>query len=801
MLVPPSPLLLVALALAPDSSAVPRDTARVQPPRIVRRLPEMVVRAPLHDVRSSESVHVISARLLRTLPADGLTEALALKAGVVARGEQLHVRGGRAGEMSVLLEGIRLNEPQRDRAPGLPLLAVRSAELVSGGFDAEYGGALAGVLDVRTVDPGGRWSGEALWRTDGRRDTRYDRVGARLGGPVALGYGAVATAEVSLDDTYLPALRTQGRQRLLGGSWGWRADNRLLGHLKLAPVAGPQGFSLQVLASRSLEEPYDPMWSLDGWTTPCDDPQCKYGPRFSPTPQPGYQRYRAADHLVMTEERRVATVLSFTLPRARDRMSAALGFSRARAITSLGARDDESYLGKGRAPIFGLKTYPGSDPFLVYGGDEPYFRRSASATWRLRADYSRWTPRGSGGKAGFGATYDEVELRELDVSTRGLYLDSLRTYHAFAPGAFAYVQGRWVFEGMVLNAGLRGELFSAGPQAERQAYAARTPAVWSVSPRLGVAYPISVRDVFSLSYARVQQNPARDFLYENRLNPNNYRPLGNPAIQPATMISWQGAVKHLFNERWALQLALFYRDLWGEVGARNFTVPYAPPHFRYAGEDEGHASGYELSLLRSGGEHVHLELHYTWQVARGSESLEDGIPFYVRAGMRPVPIGEHPLDWDRRHAIGAAASWESPGRWALAWSTRAGSGLPWTPAKRRQLEADLSSVNTRNLGWEESSALSARWWPPRIGPLSVGLEVRNVFDTRSEAAATVNGYPQLEINTAYDDYGAFRTETGLPGGAYWLDRVTTGEQRWVRVNDPRLLNPPRTVRLSLGAAW
>jgi len=217
---------------AADSAAAPADTAA---PRIVRRLEEFVVRGTrLHDPRSSETVHLLAPRSLRVLPVDGLAGAIALKAGVVAQGEQLHVRGGRAGEMRLTLDGIALNDPLRDRPPELPLLSLRGASLVSGGLDAEHGGSLAGVLEVRTVDPGPRWSGEALWRTDGRSGTHYDRVSARLGGPLGLlGLGAVATADVSLDDTHLPALRSAGRQETALGSFGWRADNRMLTHLNL----------------------------------------------------------------------------------------------------------------------------------------------------------------------------------------------------------------------------------------------------------------------------------------------------------------------------------------------------------------------------------------------------------------------------------------------------------------------------------------------------------------------------------------------------------------------------------------
>jgi outer membrane receptor protein involved in Fe transport len=503
----------------------------------------------------------------------------------------------------------------------------------------------------------------------------------------------------------------------------------------------------------------------------------------------------------MTDERRVDAVLSYSLPRERDRLSAAFGFTRVRSLTSMGGRDDESYLEKGLGAYFGYPESPYNEAFLVYGGNEPYFRKSTADAWSLRADYERWTPRGSGGKAGLGGSYHGVEFREMDVTTYGTGLDSLRSYQAFAPGAFAYAQGRWVFEGLILNAGLRGEYFTAGTQAKDQSFSEPAGGMWSLSPRLGIAYPISSRDVFSLAYIRVQQNPARDFLYDQRTKPNNYRPLGNPAIEPATVISWQAALKHLIGERWSLQGAVFVRDVYGEVGARNFVAPNSVPWFRYEGADDAHATGWELSLARAEEAGTNLELHYTWMMANGSESLEEGLPYYLRTGFRPVPIGVHTLNWDRRHTL-TLALWREWRDVALSWSTQAGSGLPWTPATARQLEGDLSRVNTRRLDWTEWSALSLRWSPAWLrSRASVGVEVRNVFDFRGAARATVDGYPHPVINTIYDDYGAFREETGLGGGAWWDDANGDRIPRWARVHDPRLDTPPRTVRLSLGANW
>src|SRR5207244_10247897 len=130
----------------------------------------------------------------------------------------------------------------------VPLLALRGVELISGGQDAEYNGALAGVMQLRTVDPGERWSAAWRYTTDGGLDTHYDQGSARVGGPLPwLGLGAVAAADVAGDDTWLPIVRTERHRGLLGLRLGWRAENRMLGYIKLAPVSSPQTASLQVL--------------------------------------------------------------------------------------------------------------------------------------------------------------------------------------------------------------------------------------------------------------------------------------------------------------------------------------------------------------------------------------------------------------------------------------------------------------------------------------------------------------------------------------------------------------------------
>lgn len=138
---------------------------------------------------------------------------------------------------------------------------------------------------------------------------------------------------------------------------------------------------------------------------------------------------------------------------------------------------------------------------------------------------------------------------------------------------------------------------------------------------------------------------------------------------------------------------------------------------------------------------------------------------------------------------------------SVSWSTVVQSGAPWTPHERRTVETDELLINSRRLSWSENSSMAARWQLRAIPALWFGADVRNVFDWRGDLLATLDGHPHPRINSIYDDYGAFRTETGLGGGAYFEDVTGDGVPEWVRVHDPRLRNPSRSIRLMAGVRW
>lgn len=93
--------------------------------------------------------------------AEDITRAVQRIPGITANefSAKFSVRGGEADEVLVLLDGMQIYKPfhQKDFGGGLfstvDIEAIEGVNLLTGGFSAEYGDRMSGVLDMRTKSP------------------------------------------------------------------------------------------------------------------------------------------------------------------------------------------------------------------------------------------------------------------------------------------------------------------------------------------------------------------------------------------------------------------------------------------------------------------------------------------------------------------------------------------------------------------------------------------------------------------------------------------------------------------------
>ncbi|HFE52859.1 MAG TPA: TonB-dependent receptor, partial [Bacteroidetes bacterium] len=115
---------------------------------------EVVVTAPEIQVRKDQtsSVRNVSADKISKLPVESIGQVVSLQPGVVVG----HFRGGRSGEVSYLIDGIEVTEAftRSGRTVNVSPEAVQEVEVITGTFNAEYGRAMSGVVNIVTKEGG-----------------------------------------------------------------------------------------------------------------------------------------------------------------------------------------------------------------------------------------------------------------------------------------------------------------------------------------------------------------------------------------------------------------------------------------------------------------------------------------------------------------------------------------------------------------------------------------------------------------------------------------------------------------------
>lgn len=112
----------------------------------------VVAERPMVTKDLTATTAVMGAEQIAALPVTEITEAIELQAGLVKdAGGGLHVRGGRNGEISYWIDGI----PVTDVYDGGTVVEVnkdmvQELQVVSGAFNAEYGQAMSGIVNIAT---------------------------------------------------------------------------------------------------------------------------------------------------------------------------------------------------------------------------------------------------------------------------------------------------------------------------------------------------------------------------------------------------------------------------------------------------------------------------------------------------------------------------------------------------------------------------------------------------------------------------------------------------------------------------
>jgi len=133
-------------------------------PTVIEAGEEVVVVAerPLiqKDITSSQAI--VSAEEMQQLPVESFQQVLTLQAGVIQdAGGGIHIRGGRSSEINYMVDGIAVTDPfNASMSVTVENNAIQELQVVSGTFNAEYGQAMSGIVNIVTKEGTKNYAGE-----------------------------------------------------------------------------------------------------------------------------------------------------------------------------------------------------------------------------------------------------------------------------------------------------------------------------------------------------------------------------------------------------------------------------------------------------------------------------------------------------------------------------------------------------------------------------------------------------------------------------------------------------------------
>lgn len=727
----------------------------------------------------TSSIRNVSANQIKELPAENIDAVVSMQAGVVAG----HFRGGRLGEVSYLIDGLQVDEAfSRNRSVTIEKEVISEIEVITGTFNAEYGNAMSGIVNVVTRDGTDKLHGSvasnfANYYTQhkdifiGLKDNDFFRTQdyrLSLEGPI-----------LKERLNFLINWRYQDVQEHLNGIRRFQPDNysdftasdtaqwysEHTGDDAIMPMITSQPFSF--FGKLSFKPWSDVRTSLAYSLNRVQGKWYEHYMKYNPEGRPGY--HEKSDLVTFQLNHGITRALFYE---ARvSYMSSFNGNYLFAEPTDSRYIHDEYYRSKSPGP-----------GFSTGGQAKNYLKRTTNdltarydLTWQMNKQHIfksglvltqhaieqfQTTIRNEfyGKPNELESVRDSVTQKIIFLNYRPMVLDPavFTDNYQVRPREFAaYLQDKMEYEDMVINLGLRYDYFDPNTRYPSQwrnpsnqlnfpnnpEYMSTYPkarANSQLSPRFGISYKVGKAALARFSYGHFFQMPPLYALYTNYnflIPPDDFgTTLGNPQINPQKTIQYEVGLWQQLEENMSLEVVVFYRDIYDLLSSKIMTTFNQIRYGLYSNKDYGNVKGLELKFEYATGP-VSAMLNYTLQYTRGNA---DNPTFsFDRAGENKDPVNILiPMSWDQRHTLNGAVGYNQT-RFGATLMAYYNSGTPysWTPLSESALYRINLFPNNTPKPSQISVDLTAFYsiWTAGTFNLKLTLLGYNLLDTLNES--------------------------------------------------------------------
>ncbi len=674
---------------------------------------------PMVRTDATASTREVEGDKVMLLPkVDTFEEAISLQAGVVGS----NVRGGRGTELTYMVDGMTVEDPlQGGVGATINRNAIAEIVLMTGGFSAEYGQAMSGVVNLVTKEGGTRYSGQLRYTTDEPFDERTfsandNTYELSFGGPTPFFSPLKFYLSGRVFTTDCKGSNSQGANpgpgyKVLdpaGNNLGWyphNSEQQYSTQIKLTYNFTPDmKLTFGGFKSRDQWDFYDWAWrySTDptgydefGWSlTPSKSMLDHYHSRMLESSQ-----YKLNwTHTISSKTFYTANITYFKnydntakreLREQKDRfLSLFENWWEDYRFVPIDNRDSDgdgvwdqfSYRQSGysNTPRFPWGNPYGISNVFVGGGDTRLGARLYKSEYlATKWDFVSQVTVNHQIKFGF-----EYFMHTMEKNYNSLPWDPVpfQDIYKYEPKTGAvYLLDKMEWRGLVVNAGLRLDYID--PQARVRVDVLNTSPdapwtdakiKWQLSPRLGISHPISEKTVMHFNYGWFFEEPRFNSLYDFVVMPpqllrrgNQY--LGNPNLEAQKTKAWEFGAAHQISNNLSLDITGYYKDMYDVEGIR--FVPAIPNTYSvFTNSEYGKAYGIEFSLKKRYSDNFSFDLNYTLAWARGTSSnqlqhyqlVTNGPPDPYTGQMRVYPQLDYWLDFDQRHTANFVFDYRLP---------------------------------------------------------------------------------------------------------------------------------------------
>jgi outer membrane receptor protein involved in Fe transport len=760
---------------------------------------EVIVQAerPLIQRDLTSSRRTVVAEEIQVLPVEDFFGVLATQAGVTqGAGGELHIRGGRSNEIGYLVNGMSVANPFNTNglATEVATNAIEEMTVVSGAFNAEYGQAMSGIVNIVTREGGTQWDASVsgtvgdwvsnnseIWgMPDGIRGSNFTLQGT-LGGPLITNKLRVfAAARYDDDDGFvygftehLPtdsANFNTGYWEIHGRPWWeYRPDLDQFPDLTEEEIA--QLEELPEVPGEAVPMASSTTYNITGKVTYRFQPQMKlaytllqdgsdrmgsgsrsadFSYRYNPLGL-GNRQYVGRNHqLEWTHTLNVQTFYQIRLSYGTT------SYERFTYEDPEDPRYVKDIGGTGQGTVVG---FPGSN--FYFSGNQKAHIYEDTKSFRGRVDLTRQFGRVHEAKIGIDWRLHELERQNFDVLFDGnvyrqpTVTDVNTPSHDFLEGQdaqefSAYIQDKLEFENFIMNVGLRFDRFSPNgtyipnlrdPWEDQQnrviEQAEASPKnMWS--PRLGVSFPITARGIIHFSYGHFYQMPTLRQMYINpefEFGVGSAPTFGNADLRPEHSVSYEFGLQQQLSDQVAFDLTGFFRDIRDYRALQNIqfsTIPGEDSYAVYLNKDYANVKGitFALTKRRSRTGLLSANIDYTFMIAEGNNN-DSGAFFFNFLSGREDEFEIVALDWDQTHNLAATISLTRPNNWGMSFIARLASGYPYSPEIIDQNIDLLPNSERKPTLFDVDVRLFKNFEIGAVG-LQAFLNVYNLFDRLNE---------------------------------------------------------------------